>query len=346
MNRQAAWPTDPGESTLGEASKDNQPDGETLLEIFRRAMLIQLNDARLRAMIRSGRLVTPYYSPRGQEIIPSAICACLNPDDYVVTIYRGVHDQLAKGLPLKLLWAEYAGRVTGSCKGKGGPMHITHPESGIMVTTGIVGSGIPIANGLALSSLHKGDGRVTYTSFGDGASNIGAFHEGLNMAAVWKLPVVFVCQNNLYGEHSAYALTTSAKQISDRAAGYSMPGITVDGNDPVAMWRAARTAVDRARAGEGPTLIEAMTFRFEGHNMGDDGHYIPKEQMEAARAKDPIPRLRAHLIADGIIDDAGIAAMEAQIEAEIAEAIEFALGSEFPLLDELRRDVYEHEVAA
>ena len=290
--------------------------------------------------------MTPYYSPRGQEIIPSAISACLNTDDYLVTIYRGVHDQLAKGLPLRLLWAEYAGRVTGSCKGKGGPMHITHPESGIMVTTGIVGSGIPIANGLALSSLAKKDGRVTVTNFGDGASNIGAFHEGLNMASVWKLPVIFVCQNNLYGEHSDYSLTTSVKQVADRAAGYSMPGVTVNGNDPIAMWRAARTAIDRARSGGGPTLIEAMTFRFEGHNMGDDGHYIPKEQMDAARAKDPMPLLRAHLIDNGYATDAELAAIEAQYDAEIDDAMQFALGSDFPTLDELRRDVYAQEIAA
>lgn len=322
------------------------PDGQTLLDIYRRALLIQLNDERLRAMIRAGRLMTPYYSPRGQEIIPASISTCLRKDDYIVTIYRGVHDQLAKGLPLRLLWAEYAGRLTGSCKGKGGPMHITHPESGIMVTTGIVGSGIPIANGLALASLAKRDGRVTVSNFGDGASNIGAFHEGLNMASIWKLPVVFVCQNNLYGEHSAYALTTSVPRVADRANGYSMPGMTVDGNDPVAMWNAAREAIERARSGEGPTLIEAVTFRFNGHNMGDDGHYIPAEEMEAARARDPMPRLRARLIDGGQATEGDLQLMASEIEAEIADAIEFALGSAFPATDELRRDVYAEEIAA
>lgn len=329
---------------MSQETTDNQPDAATLVDIFRLASRIQINDAALRKAIRSGRLITPYYSPRGQEIIPSAISTCLRPDDYVVTVYRGVHDQIAKGLPLKLLWAEYAGRVTGSCKGKGGPMHITHPETGIMVTTGIVGSGIPIANGLALASLAKKDGRVTVSNFGDGASNIGAFHEGLNMAAVWKLPVVFVCQNNLYGEHSAYALTTSAKQISERAVGYSMSGVTVDGNDPVAMWKAARSAIDRARAGEGPTLIEAVTFRFEGHNMGDDGYYIPKEEMDSARARDPMPLLRARLIDSGFTTEADLETMEKEIKAEVTEAMEYALNQPFPELRELRRDVYAEEV--
>lgn len=323
----------------------DQPDGATLKDIWKRAALIMRNDEKLRRAIRTGRLVTPYYSPRGQEVIAAAYAACLNDDDYIVTIYRGVHDQLAKGLPLKALWAEYAGRAAGSCKGKGGPMHITFPEKGIMVTTGIVGSGIPIANGLALSSLHNADGKVTVTCFGDGASNIGAFHEGLNMASVWKLPVVFICQNNHYGEHSSYELTTSAKEIADRAIGYSMPGVRVDGNDPIAMWKAARAAIDRARSGDGPTLIEAMTFRFEGHNMGDDGHYIPKDVMAAARERDPMPILRAHLIANGYATEDEVSAYEATVDAEIEEAMAWALEQPFPDLAELRRDVYAEEIS-
>lgn len=323
-----------------------EPDGATLLEIWRRSALIMRNDEKLRRAIRSGRLVTPYYSPRGQEIISAAYATCLTDEDYVVTIYRGVHDQLAKGLPLKVLWAEYAGRVSGSCKGKGGPMHITYPEKGIMVTTGIVGSGIPIANGLALASQLNGENRVTVTCFGDGASNIGAFHEGLNMAAVWKLPVVFICQNNTYGEHSAYELTTSCKRIADRGVAYDMPAVRVNGNDPAEMWQAAREAIDRARSGGGPTLIEAMTFRFEGHNMGDDGHYIPKEVMAAAREKDPMPILRAQLLANGHATEEELAAWEARVDAEADEALAWALEQPYPDLAELRRDVYAEEIAA
>src|ERR1700733_4992554 len=176
----------------------NAPSSDMLIEIYRRIALIMRNDERFRSVIRSGRLVMPYYSTRGQEVIPAAMSVNLGPDDYICTIYRGIHDSLAKGVPMKELWAELAGRVTGTCKGKGGPMHITHPASGGMVTTGIVGSSMPIANGLALASQIRGERRVTVAYFGDGAANIGAFHEALNMAAVWKLPVVFVCQNNQY----------------------------------------------------------------------------------------------------------------------------------------------------
>jgi pyruvate dehydrogenase E1 component alpha subunit len=272
-------------------------------------------------------------------VIPSAVSASLN-DDYIVTIYRGIHDMLAKGMPLKDLWAEIAGRVDGTCKGKGGPMHLTYPAKGIMVTTGIVGSSMPIANGLGWASQLSGDGRVTVASFGDGASNIGAFHESLNLAAVWKLPVVFVCQNNLYGEHTTYEKATSAKRIADRAASYDIPGVRVDGNDPVAMFNVARGAIERARAGEGPTLIEAMTFRFHGHVFGDADGYMDKAQKQAAVAADPVPAFRARLIADGIASESVLADMESEIDAAIDEAVEFALASPFPTLDELSRDVY------
>jgi pyruvate dehydrogenase E1 component alpha subunit len=316
------------------------PDAATLVDIYRRAALLKANDERTRKLFTTGRLVSPYYSYRGQEIIPSAISALLNDDDYVCTIYRGIHDMLAKGMPLKTLWAEVAGRVDGSCKGKGGPMHLTSLEKGVMVTTGIVGSSMPIANGLAWTAKLAGNGRVAVANFGDGASNIGAFHEAINLAAVWKLPVIFVCQNNEYGEHTAYEKTTSAKQIADRAVGYSIPGVRVDGNDPLAMYAAAGEALERARAGEGPTLLECMTFRFHGHVFGDDDAYMPKEQKQAAIAADPVPRFRAKLIADGVADEATLAAMEAAIEAEIDEAVEFALASPLPDVSELKQDVY------
>jgi Pyruvate/2-oxoglutarate dehydrogenase complex, dehydrogenase (E1) component, eukaryotic type, alpha subunit len=323
-----------------------EPGGSELRDIYRRVMLIKLTDERIRRVIRSGRIMTPHYSPRGQEVIPSAICAQLNPDDYYVTIYRGLHDHLAKGVPLKQLWAEYAGRATGSCKGKGGPMHITHPAAGVVVTTGIVGSGIPIANGLAWASQLKGDGRITVTNFGDGASNIGAFHEGLNLASLWKLPVIFVCQNNRFGEHTTYEKATAVAEVAMRAASYSMPSIRVDGNDPVAMWKAAHEAIERARSGGGPTLIEAMTFRFEGHTNGDDSSYIPAEMMAEFKAKDPVPLFRKFLLDAGHATDADLDAVEAQITAEIDEAVDFALNSPWPELDELNRDIYLEEIEA
>lgn len=319
------------------------PDAATQLDIYRRMALIKANDERSRKVIMTGRLVMPYYSPRGQEVIPSAVSVNLTDDDYICTIYRGSHDQLAKGLPLKDLWAEVAGRVTGTCKGKGGPMHVTYPTKGIMVTTGIVGASMPIANGLAWGSQLRRDGRVTVAYFGDGASNIGAFHEALNLAAVWKLPVIFVCQNNEWGEHTSYEKTSNVP-VANRAAAYGMPGERVDGNDPFAVYAAAREAIERARAGEGPTLIEAMTYRFFGHVFGDQDAYMDKARKAEAMANDPVPRFRAKLIADGIATEAQLAAMEAEIEAEIDEAVEFALASDFPGVEELKRDVFAKEL--
>ncbi len=316
------------------------PDGPTQLEMFKKMALLKANDERSRKVITTGRLIMPYYSYRGQEVIPSAMAVNLRDSDYLCTIYRGIHDMLAKGLPLKSLWAEIAGRVDGTCKGKGGPMHLTAPSKGVMVTTGIVGASMPIANGLAWASQLRGEDRVSVATFGDGASNIGAFHESLNLAAVWKLPTIFICQNNRYGEHTKYAKATGAAKISDRAIAYGMPGIHVDGNDPVAMYGAMAEAVARARGGEGPTLIEAMTFRFHGHVFGDAGNYIPKEELAEAIANDPYPRFRAKLITDGNATEDALAAIEADIESQLDEAVEYALNSAYPGLEELSSDVY------
>jgi pyruvate dehydrogenase E1 component alpha subunit len=328
------------------AAAVERPNVEVLIDMYRKMTLLKQNDERFRSVIKSGQLIMPYYSTRGQEVIPAAMSVNLRPEDYVCTIYRGIHDSLAKGVPMKPLWAELAGKATGTCKGKGGPMHITHPASGVMVTTGIVGSSIPIANGLALASQIRGDGRIAVANFGDGASNIGAFHESLNMASVWKLPVVFVCQNNRYAEHTKYEVGTSVDQIAKRAASYSMPGIHVDGNDPLAMHAAAKEATDRARCGGGPTLIEAMTFRFHGHLVGDMDAYMDPGEKAGWVSRDPVPAYRAWLIAEEIADEKTLAEMEAGIAAEIEEALAFALASPFPGLEELEIDVFAPELAA
>jgi acetoin:2,6-dichlorophenolindophenol oxidoreductase subunit alpha len=320
--------------------KSHAPDPQTLLDIYRRVALLKANDERSRRVIKTGRLVMPYYSYRGQEIIPAAVSASLRDDDYICTIYRGIHDMLAKGMPLDILWAEIAGRSTGACGGKGGPMHLTYPAKGVMVTTGIVGSSMPIANGLAWGAQMDGTDRVAVAYFGDGASNIGAFHESLNLAAVWKLPVIFVCQNNLYGEHTTYEKSTSAKRIADRAVAYDIPGIRVDGNDAAATYAVAAEAIARARAGGGPTLIEAMTFRFHGHVFGDADNYMDKAQKAAAVAADPVPRLRQSLIDQGIADETTLAAIEADIELALDRAVDFALASPYPTVEALKCDVF------
>lgn len=331
---------------MTQASNAPQPDAEALVDIYRRTMRIERNDDAIRATIRKGRLQMPYYSARGQEVIPATISHFLRDDDQICTIYRGIQDMVAKGMPLKPLWAEIAGRVDGTCKGKGGPMHLTHPETGVMVTTGVVGSSMPIANGLAYAAqLDKSD-RVIIAYFGDGAANIGAFHESLNLAALWKLPVIFVCPNNGYAEHTSFAKSTAVDKLSTRAAGYGMPGYTVDGNDPVAMYQAVHEAITRAREGEGPTFLECKTFRFLGHVLGDDNSYMAEGELASRMEDDPLPRFRQKLLDEGLATEDQLEEMKAAIEAEVKEAQEFGLASELPSTQELRRDVYAEEMPA
>ena len=326
------------------SSNSSSATPEVLRGIYRTAALIQLTDERIRSLLMSGEIALSYYSPRGQEIVAAATGAGLRPEDYVVTTYRGIHDQIAKGVPLRLLIAEYFGKATGACKGKGGPMHVTHPPSGVMLTTGIVGGGLPIANGLALAAQLRGESRVVIANFGDGASNIGAFHESLNLASLWKLPVIFLCQNNGYAEHTTYANGTSCPNVADRAVAYGMPGMSVDGDDPLQMFSAAAEAIAYARSGHGPTLLEAKTFRFMGHFFGDDSSYIDEDIYADRLKRDPVPALRAALLADGRADETQLAAAEQECRDQIDDAVEFARNSDYPDIDELGRDVYAREV--
>ncbi|WP_234808070.1 thiamine pyrophosphate-dependent dehydrogenase E1 component subunit alpha [Mycolicibacillus trivialis] len=316
---------------------------EVLTGIFTTAARIKACDEKFRSLILTGQVSAQYYSPRGQEIIAASIGALLNTSDYVVTTYRGLHDHIAKGVPLDRLWAEFMGKGTGLCKGKGGPMHITHPESGLMVTTGIVGGGLPIANGLALAAQLRGTDQVTVVNFGDGATNIGAFHEACNLAGLWRLPVVFCCQNNRYAEHTAFEDGTSVARIADRAASYDFPGVRVDGNDPVAMYEAAREAIDRARSGEGPTLLEAMTFRFYGHQMSDNNAYMKPGELDEARANDPVLLFRQWLLDNDIATEERLAEIEAAAKDEVARAVKFATDSPPPELAEGLTDVYQEQ---
>ena len=322
------------------------PDREKLVRLYELMTTIKQCDEKFRSLIGSGQLFFIYYSPRGQEAIAAAVGAALTAEDYLVTTYRGMHHHLAKGVSLRDLWAEFLGKAAGPCKGKGGPMHITDPRSGVMVTTGVVGSGLPIGVGLAMSSQLRGDGRVTVVTFGDGATNIGAFHEALNMAALWDLPVVFLCENNGYAESTARSLHQRIERISDRAVAYGLTGVTVDGNDPVAVYRAVRDAVARARAGEGPSLVEATTFRLFGHYFGDTMGYIPAEELQAAVADDPVPRFRSWLIESGHAKEGELADLEGAADAAIADAAEYAMALPPPDPEvELETDVYAEVMA-
>lgn len=320
-------------------------DRDTLLDIYTRTMKVNRTDEKFRALLMEGKVAVMYYCVRGQELVSAAAITALDKDDYVVCTYRGQGEQTAKGIPPEKWWAECLGKITGTCKGKGGTMHITDPANGIMVTTGVVGSGIPIANGLAMASQNNGDGKVTMVSFGDGASNIGGFHEAMNMAQLYKLPVVFLCQNNRYGEHTAYADHTDSKTIVQRAEGYGMKGIRVDGNDVEQMYNAAKEAVDHARAGKGPVLVEAMCYRMMGHFFGADFSYMPEEHLAEMQAEDPLPKIRKYLLDRQFTEDE-LDKIVAEIDAEIDDAVQKALDAPFPGPEELLIDVFEEEMVA
>jgi TPP-dependent pyruvate/acetoin dehydrogenase alpha subunit len=222
-------------------------------------VLMKAADDRLSKGIGTGEFMCVYWPSRGQEAIAAAMGVALRADDQLVTTYRGLHDLIGKGVPLEEIYGEMMGRTTGASRGKGGTMHIAKPENGVMLSTGIVGAGPPVAVGLAMSAKRKGLDRVTVVSFGDGATNTGSFHEAANMAALWDLPMVFVCQNNLYAEMTPTSDTMKLEHVADRAAGYGMPGVRVDGNDPLAVKSVLDEALRRARSGGGPTFIECAS---------------------------------------------------------------------------------------
>jgi TPP-dependent pyruvate/acetoin dehydrogenase alpha subunit len=278
--------------------------------IYRTMARIVATDKRIQQALSAGDLQFQYYPCGGQEAIPAAIATLLGPDDKAVITYRCIHDIVAKGAPIREIMAEIYGRETGTSKGKGGPMHLSDPNSGLMVTTGIVGAGAPIAAGVALGEKLKGGGHVVTCSFGDGAANIGAVHEALNLAALWKLPVVFVCQNNLYAEYTSFAESTASPSLAGRAEGYGMAGERVDGTDPFAIHEAAARAIARARAGEGPTLLECVAYRLQGHSFGSDEGHMDAEALARARAAAPIITYRTRLISEGLASEADLAAID------------------------------------
>ena len=296
-------------------------------------------DTRLLNGIKRGEFATVIWPSRGQEAIPAALGLALRRDDRLVTTYRGLHDHVAKGVPLTEIIGEVLGASIGASKGKGGTMHISDPAHGVMMTTGIVGSGVPVAVGLALAAKKQGADRVTVVTFGDGATNTGSFHEGVNLAATWDLPVVFLCQNNLYAEMTPIEETMAIPHVADRAKGVGMAGVTVDGNDPVATYRAIKEAVDRAREGGGPTLVEAVTFRFEGHYAGDAGKYIPKEQIAEMRLHDPMVTFPRTLLDNGFTQ-AELDEIKAAAEQEIEDAVRAVVAAPAPDLAEIQLDVY------
>jgi acetoin:2,6-dichlorophenolindophenol oxidoreductase subunit alpha len=304
--------------------------------------LAQACDERLRSGIASGEFMAVIWPSRGQEAVAAGMGAALGREDRLVTTYRGIHDLIAKGVPLTEIIGEVLGRSVGASRGKGGTMHITAPDVGLMLSTGIVGAGVPVAVGLALAARQQGSDRVVAVSFGDGATNTGSFHEGMNLASTWQLPVVFVCQNNGFAEMTPTAETMHIDQVADRALAYAMPGGRVDGNDPEAVFTAVTEAVDRARSGGGPTLVECVTFRLKGHYFGDPQPYMPPEQLAAAEAADPIPRYRESLLSRGLLTEDELSEIEAESVASVDRAVREVMASAPPDPSEVDRDFYEN----
>ena len=276
----------------------------------------------------------------GEEAIAPAVCECLRDDDFITSTHRGHGHILAKGGDLNLMMAELFGRATGYCKGKGGSMHIADRDKGILGANGIVGAGHCIACGAGLSVKIRGTDQVCACFFGDGSTNQSTFHESLNLASVWKLPIVFVCENNHYGISMSQDRHQAIKDIADRGAAYNIPGVSVDGNDPLAVYDAVSEAVARARAGKGPTLVECKTYRQHGHFEGDPATYKPKEEQAEWMAKDPMPRYAKFLVENNVMTQAEVDAVDAKVAKEIDDAIAFADAQPFATEESAVVDVY------
>jgi pyruvate dehydrogenase E1 component alpha subunit len=313
---------------------------EQLREVYAISSFAKELDEKVQQLLMAGTISTTWFSWRGSELLGAVVGKSMRPDDYMIAYYRDGMSQLAKGFPAKQLFAEALGKVTGSQKGKSGWVHSVDPGSGVVMNSGVVGGQLPIAAGWALSSVLRGDGKVTVCNFGDGAANEGAFHEALTLASLWKLPVVYVCHNNLYSEHTAFSKTSPVEHVADRAVAYDMPAVVVDGDDVPATWDAMTTAIDRARAGAGPTLIEAMTYRLRGHTRYDPMAYIAAGEVEARVQSDPVTRFREWLITEGHATSGELTAIDAQAVRDAEEAWEFANDSAYPDIAELYTDVF------
>jgi pyruvate dehydrogenase E1 component alpha subunit len=321
-------------------------DRTLALDLYARQFRLRTFERRAHEIYIDGLIKGTSHLATGQEAIAAGFAAAMRPDDYTFCTYRGHNHVLSRGASMTAMYAELMGRAGGLLGGKGGSMHLTSVEHGAMGSYAIVGAHLPIAAGAAWSAQLRGSGQVAVCFFGDGTTNIGAFHEALNAAAVWRLPVVFVCENNQYMEYTAIgSVTAVAHPAADRAAAYGLEPILIDGNDVDAVYAAATTAIARARDGEGPSLIEAETYRHGGHSRADPAAYRPADEVAAWMQRDPIVRSRGRLLDDGV-SEAELAAIEASIAAEIEAAIDEARAMPEPAETTLETNVWDDGGAA
>ena len=313
---------------------------EKLIDMCRTMVRIRTFEERVSKEFAAGNIPGFVHLYIGEEATATGVCANLRTDDYITSTHRGHGHLIAKGGRTDQMMAELYGKKSGYCKGKGGSMHIADTELGILGANGIVGAGIPIAGGAALSAQMRGTGQVVICFLGDGASNRGTFHEGVNMAACWDLPIVYIIENNLYAEKTRISDTSKVANLADRASAYGIPDVTVDGNDVTAVYEAVGAAVARARKGEGPTLVECKTYRWHGHFEGDAQTYKPKEEVEEWMKKDPIAMFRKQLIEMGILTEQDADRITQEVNEEIDKAVKFAEESPFPAPEEALEDVF------
>jgi pyruvate dehydrogenase E1 component alpha subunit len=319
---------------------------EKLIELYTNMLTIRRFEEKLKDLFLAGQIPGFVHSYMGEEAVAVGTCSALRDDDYITSTHRGHGHLIAKGADLKRMMAELFGRKTGYNKGKGGSMHIADFSIGILGANGIVGAGLPIATGAGLAAKLRGTDQVTACFFGDGASNQGTFHESINLASVWKLPVIYMCENNMYGEMTPASEVVSVKDVADRSAAYAIPGVVVDGQDVMAVYEAVQEAVKRAREGAGPTLIECKTYRYEGHAVGEEAFlrgqtYRSQEEIEEWRTeRDPITNYEAKLLEMGVLTKEEMAKIEDEIKAQLEEAVAYAKESPLPKPEEALEDLY------
>jgi pyruvate dehydrogenase E1 component alpha subunit len=315
-------------------------DKPHLIRMYEQMQTIRTFEERAGAEFLAGKVPGFVHLYAGEEAVAVGVCSHLTDDDFITSHHRGHGHCIAKGVDVRAMVAELLGREAGSCRGKGGSMHIADVHKGMLGANGIVGGGFPLAAGAGLTAKFNGKGQVAVCFFGDGAANQGTFHEGLNLAGIWKLPVIFVAENNGYAESTPVSYHMSCRDIADRAVGYGMPGVTVDGLDVFAVYEAAGEAIARARRGEGPSLIECKTYRYYGHFVGDTITYRTREEEDSYRARDAIESFRRVLVQRGIATDGELDELATQIKERIDDAWQFAEAAPYPAPEETLTDVY------
>lgn len=319
---------------------------EKLVDMYTRMLAIRRFEEKVVELFNAGEIPGGSHSYIGEEAVAVGVCANLRPDDRITSTHRGHGHCIAKGGDLKLMMAELYGKETGYCKGKGGSMHIADFNIGILGANGIVGAGLPIATGSGLTAKLQHTDQVTVCFFGDGAANQGSFHDSVNLAAIWKLPVIYVCENNMYAVSTPASYSISIKDVADRGAAYGIPGFTVDGQDVTAVYEAAHEAVARARRGDGPSLIECKTYRYLGHMLGEEAFFGPgvsyrsEEEIASWKQRDPIALFEAKLEQLGVLTKEEASKIDEQIKGQVEEAVVFAKGSPLPAPEEALLHVF------